>query len=895
MTADEQSGAVLATKLGYAQRRARVAARSRLLDRLTTVVPHHALTLIAAPAGFGKTTLVGSWALACGLRYAWLSLDDDDNDDFRFLHYLHVALYQAAPEIGKHPLDRLHAARFALNEATIRALLTDLLNELVRLSERLVLILDDYDAIISARVHSSLSFLLDRLPENVNVIMTCRSVPPLQIARLRARAQLAELTSADLRFTAEEAARFYNQVMGLNLPADSISAVEARTEGWIAGMQLVALSTRVDCDPVEFAQGVNGMHRHIVDYLAEEVVSRLSDEVYQFLLQTSILTQLTAPLCTAVTGNVNSQSMLERLEQANLFTFALDDQRRWYRYHRLMVDFLRHRLSKEYGDQARQLHLRAANWFKINGMPEQAIEHLLDAADYSHAALLLEHETQRHFDRYSFGRLLKWLDRLPDAVLKEHPALALMQAAAILLSGQTSRFEMVEARVQEAQQALAGAGQMSDVLSALLALLRGDSARSIRLGHEQLNRDSTEQRELRGLLALQLGEAYRLRGDPATTIRAFEQALAINRDQDRPFETMIAAYQLANARRLVGQLRAAFEDYQTARRIFETQPVDKREGWSSLAVLTYCGMAVIYAEWYDLDAAHHFAQKARELADSLGDPLPLLVSLMAQGDVQLAARDYAAADQTLGRLTVLVDARAVSTQVTANIAACRAYVWLALGQPDRARAWARDTGLLLQTPADANRATEFLTLAWLLFQTDMRDNALEVVDGVIAAAEYRDRPGDLLDALLLRALIQQAQGDVEAAITGVQRALHLAQTEGWLARFVAAGADLISLLRHALKREPEHGLARRVLETLLQQFPPTGSVPLNQALPDPLSERELTIMRLISAGLSNPEIATQLVVSTETVKWHVKNVFRKLSVDNRAQAVARARSLGLSD
>jgi LuxR family maltose regulon positive regulatory protein len=250
VTADEQFGAILSTKLGYAQRRARVAARPRLLNRLSEVVPHHALTLIAAPAGFGKTTLVGNWALASTFRTAWLALDEDDNDDFRFLHYLLVALYHAAPEIGKPTFNRLHAERFTLNEATIRAVLTDLLNDLARVSERLVLIMDDYDAIISARIHSSLSFLLDRLPENVTVILTCRSVPPLQLARLRARAQLAELTSADLRFTVEEAALFYNQVMALSLPPDSVAAVEARTEGWIAGMQLVALSANVNYDPV---------------------------------------------------------------------------------------------------------------------------------------------------------------------------------------------------------------------------------------------------------------------------------------------------------------------------------------------------------------------------------------------------------------------------------------------------------------------------------------------------------------------------------------------------------------------------------------------------------------------------------------------------------------------
>jgi LuxR family maltose regulon positive regulatory protein len=902
--------ALLQTKTFVPRRRRGVVPRSRLSERLNRGAHESGLILVSAPAGFGKTTLLAEWLaveLADRPSVAWLSLDASDNDPVRFWRYVIAALQTVTPELGAGALWLVESSQTSLD-----AVIGTLLNDLSAMPDDVVLVLDDYHLVDALTVHEGMTFLLEHLPPQLHLVIATRADPPLPLARLRAGGTLLEIRAADLRFTPEEATAYLNGVMSLSLTAADVAALEARTEGWIAALQLAAISMQGRADLTSFIAGFAGDDRYIVDYLIEEVLRRQPEGVRSFLLQTAILDRLTGALCDAVTGGSGGKAMLEALDRGNLFLVPLDDQRQWYRYHHLFGDVLRARLLDEQPDEVGNLHRRASAWHEQNGDPSEAIRHALAARDYERAADLVELAVPDLRQMRQEATVLGWLQALPDEVVKRRPVLSVHYAGTLLLDGQ---LEGVEARLLDAERWMDAAAdegrEQPDVSTAGMvvvdylefralpsgiatyraasALIRGDVAGTLnyaRLGLELAPQDDhLRHGSAAGLLAL----AYWRNGDLVAAHRWYAECMASLLKAGYVADSLGVTISLADIRIEQGRLRDAMRIYEQALQRATAHGGPVVRGTADMHV----GVSDLLRERNDLAGAMHHLSRATELGDYSGLEQNRYRSRVAM------ARLFEANGDLDGALELLAEAeRQFLSGLLPNvrpIAALRARLWIRQGNLLDAEAWARERGLSADDDLSYMREFEHITLARLMLARSVQKDgdasgpsAAEFLERLLRAAEEGQLIHSVIEILVLRALARQAHGDIPAALLPLEQALSLAEPEGYVRLFVDEGPRMRALLEAAAKRR----IAPKYLPGLLGAFG-KGVEPmfLNRGLIEPLSERELDVLRLLGSDLDGPAIANQLSVSLNTLRTHTKNIFAKLGVNSRRAAVSRAAEL----
>ena len=908
---------LLTTKLYIPQTHPNLVPRPRLSERLKEGMGRK-LTLISAPAGFGKTTLLSEWRMLHLSRewpLAWVSLDEGDNDPVRFLSYFVAALQMIAEGIGESALASLRSPQ----PRPIETILTVLVNEVAAIPEEFALVLDDYHVIEAEPVHNAVTFLLAHLPPQIHLVIVSRTDPPLPLARLRARGQMTELRAADLRFTCEEAAAFLNDVMGLDLSAKEIAALEEHTEGWIAGLQLAALSIQGLEDISGFIAAFAGSNRYILDYLTQEVVERQPAQIQAFLLETSILSRLTAGLCDEVVGRGDSQAMLEKLEQANIFVIPLDDKRLWYRYHHLFADMLRYHLHRRQPDRVAELYRRAARWYENHGFADEAIRHALAAGDNETAARLVEQNTETAVMRSEGATLRQWLDALPEELVRNRPKLSVAYAIASLFGG---RLGAVEPFLRDAERALSGSpdiskaslseketkGWLADIPGCIaiirgdLARMQGDMSRAAELSQQALARLPKDSLYLRSKAAWNLGITSWMSGNLSAADKAFLEITANDRATGNAYLPLLAVYGLGRLRMIQGRLHEAAKAYRRALRLGTTE-----EGKPPLPVAAwaYLGMGELLREWNDLDAATRHLLEGLELGKRVGEAGPLATGYTVLARVKQAQGDASGAFDAIEKAREVAPGPNVH-HIFHPLAPHWARVWLAQGDLVAAARWLQERGLSVDDELSYLREVEHIVLARLLIAQDKSGGARRLLERLLSAAQAGGRIGSVIEILMLKALALQLEGDAVRAVSTLARALSIAESEGYISIFVDEGAPIAALLSKVLEAQKKVHLAMspsvspeyvtKLLAALGVRAAPLGEGSLRRIvgpLLKPLSERELEVLRLIALGLSNREIARELFITPGTAKRHGHNIYRKLEVRSRTQAVARARALNL--
>ena len=905
--------ALLTTKLHLPRSRGGFLARPRLLERLTEGTASE-LTLVCAPAGFGKTALLADWAHRSQQPAAWLSLDEGDNDPGRFWRYAATALDQVRAGIGQQ-LDVL----LDPPPRSFEAVVTALVNQLATQPDQVVLVLDDYHLIEAKPVHESVGLLLGHLPPQLRLVLASRADPPLPLARLRARGQLAELRERDLRFTTDEAAAVLHAGLGTDLPDAAVAALTARTEGWAAGLQLAALSLRGHADPAAFVAGFTGSHRYVLDYLTQEVLARQPAELVRFLLETSVLARLSGPLCDAVTGRADSQQLLERIERANLFLVPLDEERRWWRYHHLFADLLQARLQQEQPERPPQLHRAAAAWCQQHGLVDQAVHHAVAAGDAAWAARVVDRHAQALLERGEGATLHRWLAVLPPDVVGSQPRLCMAQVVTALVDG---RIDEAEALLAQAERAVnlteppepppartpSGLGNVAATLAWLraeLARRRGDADATIRFAKETLALADADDRFLGGFGRWNLAVGTLLQGraaDAETTLA--ELAAELRAAGQQRYFAVNTHYMLAQAHRAQGRLGAALHSCQQGLEL--AMPA----GAPALPVAGYAhiGLAELLRERGELDVALEHATHGVALCRQLGYGQSVGTGLATLAWVRQARGDQAGALAAIGEAEQAVPDPEVIVDLILPVAVQRARLLLAHGQLAEAARWARQRGLDAADAPGYARERGYLVLARVLLAQQEPDQALGLLARLHDLAAAQGRAGSVLEIRTLQALGLAASGDQQGALEALAEALTLGWQEGYVRVFVDEGAPMAALLRKLVVAAAKgHALAAApppapYLERLLAAFQQAGLPVLPRSRPGgaavaglvvPLSGRELEVLGLLAAGRSNQAIAEELVVTVETVKSHVGHILDKLGVANRTQAVARARELGL--
>jgi LuxR family maltose regulon positive regulatory protein len=910
----------LKTKLIIPPIRQELVSRPRLIERLNAGL-RHKLTLVSAPAGFGKTTLLSKWASDVQLPttadesgvsgdripVAWVSLDRDDNDPTRFWTYFVAALQTVYAGVGKTALAALQSRQ----PPPIEVPLTGLINEITTVPGPFALVLDDYHAITAQPIHDALTFLLDNLPPHMHLVLSSRADPPWPLARMRARREVTELRANDLRFTPTEVAAFLNDVKGLGLSARDIDTLDTRTEGWIAGLQLAALSMQGRGDVAAFIEAFSGSHSFILDYLMEEVLGRQPPAVQDFLLQTSILERMTGPLCDAITGQDGGQATLARLDQANLFLVSLDDERRWYRYHHLFADLLRSRLQQTRPDRVPVLHRRASEWYESAGLIEEAVAHALAGEDATWAASLVQRHAMQMIVRSQIVTLSWWIEALPDDLVRARPWLGVYRAWTQYWIGQR---EQAEESLQHAEQALQ---QMASVLPegdqrrqlpvpaeterrhivghiavirAYNALVNEEIPRIVEMAQKALEL-LPEGEYMRCMAALILGGAHWGRGDVVAAQRAFAEASAAARKCGYRFLAVSAACYAGIQQAKQARLHEASATYHQATELAAGHrgPESPPTGFPTVR------LGDLSREWNDLETASRELIKGVDLCAQWGQADILADGYIALARLQLAQRDVDAAANTLRKADALARKTKVDPWVLCWLDDCRLRLWLSTGDLAAAVRWAEASGLRADGELSYLHDLNHVNLARVLVAQGVRqpsgpylDQALGLLTRLLEAAETAGWLNEAIKILILQALAFQAREDEEQALAALARALSLAGPGGYVRVFVDEGTPIGGLLRQAVARGITVDYAGRLLAALegeVKAQPP--------ALVEPLTEREMEVLRLLTTHLSSTQIAEELVVSVNTVRSHIKRIYGKLDVHSREDAVRRVRELGL--
>ena len=883
---------VLATKLYTPSPRSNLVSRSRLIKRLNEGLQRRpGVTLISAPAGFGKTTLASEWVADCKESVAWLSLDEGDNDSARFLTYLIAALQTVGVNLGAGLLGALQSPQPPSSESV----LTTLLNEIITIPNNFLLVLDDYHVIDSKLVDQALTFLLEHQPVQMHLVIATREDPNLPLARFRASAQLTELRAMDLRFTISEATEFLNQVMGLKLSAENIAALERRTEGWIAGLQLAALSMQGQEDQSSFIKSFTGSHHFVMDYLLEEVLKQQSEHIQSFLLHTAILERMCGSLCDAVLMDTSAsgQETLEYFEHANLFIVPLDNERRWYRYHHLFADLLRQRLrqsvthSKGNAEElVNELHIRASQWYEDNGLDIEAFRHAAAANDVERAEHLIEGKgIPLHF-RGAVTDVVNWLESLPISVMNARPSLWWRHAALLLVIGQTTG---VEEKLNAAEAALTANVKEVDAddqtrywigriagARAVLALTRYQSETMIAQSRRALEYLPPDKPNLRDTPFWTLGVAYLYQRDLVAAREAFLESISLSMSAGDIFTFILATIGLGNVQEADNELHQAAETYQRVLQLAGDQPLQ-------IIYEAHLGLAHIFYEWNDLDTSRKHGEQSLQLARQYDRVIDRFIVCevflsrlkIAAGDLDGAAALLAQADQTARQKNFVYR--------LPEIAAAQVPILLHQGKVEAAAQLASAYEL------PVSRARVHLAQG-------NASSALSLLEPLRQQMEAKRWPDELLKVIVLQAIALRADGKRDESLQVLGEALALAEPGGFIRIFLDEGTSMEGLLSEVSTQGIMPDYVSKLLsafEAEKQRGKDSSQHSTTQPLIEPLSQRELEVLHLIAQGLSNDEIGKQLYLALDTVKGHNRRIYDKLQVQRRTEAVARARELGL--
>jgi len=924
---------LLATKLHVPRPQPGFVPRRRLMEALGEGLARGRV-LVCAPAGFGKTALLADWARGVGGPVAWLSLDAGDSDPARFWRYVVAAVDRARPGLA----GRMGALLGPPPPRSFEGLVTALVNELAADPgpDEVLLVLDDYHLVDSGPVHESVAFLLENLPPGLRLAMSSRADPPLPLARLRARGQLAELRAADLRFTGQEAADLLGEAAGPGLPAAAVAALVARTEGWAAGLQLAALSLRGQADASGFVAAFGGSHRFVLDYLADEVLDGQPGPVRAFLLETSVLERLSGPLCDAVTGRPGGQVMLAGIERAGLFVVPLDEVRGWWRYHHLFADLLRARLQAEQPGRMPALHRAAAAWCEEHDLADDAVRHALAAGDDTWAARLVERHVETLLGRSEGVTLRRWLSALPPEAVRGRPRLCLAQAYG---AAQGFQLEALEALLDDAERAFAVSGDepyedpagrpvsvLANVpaglafLRATLARLRGDAALAADYNRQALAQLGADDWLMRCFVAWSQAGADWLSGRLGPAERGLAEVLAerraageaVRRAGGEPAEVLraveggadfFAGFLAQRVRRDLGEVQRAQGNLDAAAATYRRALEAGESSQTALTGLAHVGLAQVLYERNELDAALDHATRGVTLCQQLAFTPALAAGLAVVARIRQAQGDAAGALEAMGE----AGQAGLSPQVAAllnPVPAQRARLLLAQGDVRAAAQWTTAAGLSPDDEPDYPREPAYLVLARVLLAQNDPGPAPALLQRLLDAAVSQGRTGSVIEIQALRALALAACGDRTGALGALTDAVTLGRRHGYVRVLADEGAPMRALLAQLpVARPGQQNVADRIdpgyLAALLRACGQAGAVPqrIRAAAPpglaEPLTDRELDVLRLLAAGKSNQRIAHDLVVALDTVKKHVTHVLGKLGAANRTEAAARARQLGL--
>jgi LuxR family maltose regulon positive regulatory protein len=888
-----QQNSLLQTKLYIPSVRPGLITRPRLIARLNAGL-NRKLALISAPAGFGKTTLLSEWVTQFQSRAAWLSIDREDSDEARFWTYLVVALQAVQADLGQDALRLLQASQ----RPATNTILTALLNQMAALPQETILVLDDYHQISDPSIHKGLTFLLEHLPPQMHLAISTRADPPFPIHRLRARSQVTELRSDDLRFTADEAAAFLNATMGLNLAKEDVQALEARTDGWIVGLQLAALSLQGRADAHEFIIAFSGGHHYVLEYLTHEVVHREPEPVQRFLMQTSILNRLCGSLCDAVTGGDDGEAMLAYLRQRNLFILPQDDEYRWYRYHHLFADLLGNLLRKAWPPESiRELHLRACDWYERNGWTAEAVNHALAAKDFQRTAQLIEHNSLTMVSRGELSTLLRWIEALPEDVALSRPWLCIHQAWPLTLADRAEAAEpllyQIERQVRledlspEGQEILGHVAAMR----AMAAMMRGDMPQAIELAHRAGELLPPDNVIPRNTTLYTLASAYYAQGELGKAGQTQAEVLELGRAADNAWMVVRTLCDLADLEMIQGQLQRAADLCHEALQEAEERGA-RQFGIGGYALVQ---LGEIFYKRNDLIAAHDHALEGANLMQGWERPYEIVRGYTTLATILQAQDDADGARQAMQRAEAIRSQHPSYPKLSSLVYSCRIRLCLAEEGPDEAARLAK--GMQLgQTGALIFREQEQMILARVLVAQQSWNEALPLLARLAREAEAGGRFGRLIEILALQVVAQQAQRDTAGAMTALKKALAMGEPQGHLRVFVEQGAPMAALLQQAAA----HGIAPDYVSSLLAAFEVSEaesvsapSPPSSPPLVEPLTPRELEVLQLLGEGCSNQDIAEALVITLNTVKKYTGNIYGKLDVHSRTQAVVRAQELGL--
>jgi LuxR family maltose regulon positive regulatory protein len=865
--------------------------RAHLANTLERQISRYKLVLVSAPAGYGKTTCLVQWAHASDFPIAWLSLDEEDNDLERFFHYLLAAWETVQPEIAASQLGILLSATISDHEAVLAAFI----NAAHEIREHIVFVLDDYHLIEDLAIHQAMTFLLDHLPATCHFVLAGRGEPPLPLVRYRARQTVLVVSTEDLRFSPEETDLFLNERMELALTQDALASLQASLEGWVAGLQLVALTLKRGLTEMDQVV-INGRHRFIADYLSQEIMGQLPEETQQFLLQTSILDRLCGSLCQAVTGKENAANILAELERDNLFLMPLDDRREWFRYHHLFTDFLCEELRKRQPQMAAMLHPRAGRWYLAHNQPEYAFKHALAGEDVKLVLQVLERYVQPMLMGGQFNHLRQWLDSLPEAWHSQYPIIDLFQTGFLLFTGQLEASVRCVTAVEQQLQT----GNPEEIRPQLarvkavrcsIACFQDDLGRAQAFADEAFQDLSGEDTFFRAIIYGSLGDTYRRHQRWQEAKDCYLEMLDFTDNPGFRLPSVHTFGALADLYLRQGHLREAASYWRKAQTI-----IHERENWGRFPLpligWVYIRLAELLYEWNELDEAQKHLSSGLERAELGGDVRAMLAGYVIAGRLKLTQGDVETAGQYLEQARPFTE-ESHFEHWNGRFQRLQVELWLAQGGVRTAVVWAEQQ---LQENTQPTNATIQLTIACVLIAKSDQDaiqQALTLLRQLIPDAAEEGRIGIQIEALALQAVAYGRRGDTSSALTHLEQALRLAEPEGYLRTFADLGLPLARLLQEAQTRNVMPDYVAALLAAFNGDI---STATLTQpSLPEPLTEREEEVLVLLAAGLTNPEIAEELVISAGTVKKHASHIYGKLGVSSRTEAAARARKLGLFD
>jgi LuxR family maltose regulon positive regulatory protein len=916
---------VLQTKLNIPLLRPSLIERRQLIDKLseglfvegtqdTSRLFNRKLTLVSAPAGFGKTTLVSSWIQRLDAPAAWLSLDEGDNEPNRFIYYVMAALRQVCGELADSALLLLQSPQPPPTET----LLSLLINDLADMACQAILVLDDYHVIRELEVHKALTFLLDNQPPQLHLVIVSREDPAIPLHRLRGSGQLLGIYERELRFSPAEAAEFFDKTMGLNLTTGEVDALERRTEGWVAGLQLAALSMQDLPETRDFVASFAGDDRYISDYLIGEVFERQPALVQEFLLKTAILERFSPALCDVLLGvevpgqrigdpgqMTSSKAIIEHLDQSNLFIVSLDNKREWYRYHHLFADFLRLRLREQPASEIVELHRRVAAWYARHGFTEEAIQHHLAVGDFAQAADLIERVGLRLIVQGQIRKMLDWLTRLPDDFLSTRPLLCVCQAWIFNITGQAAASEPLLKRAEETlkttePEQVRHIQGLIDTLRAYKARRQGNLTRSIQLLRQASDELSPNNLLVRSTVNLNLGFNYLITGQLAQADQALQLARADSQAAEAVYVTLITMALQANSYVAQGKLRRATALYEEA---ITYGLAHNRDQPFPPAGYAYAGFGQVMYEQNEVEKAEQLLTQAVQLGESMADWSMVRRGLLPLAWLWQMRGDPAEARRLLKQAQEVVQ-QAESDRVEAQIEAQWARLQLKQAASDRsalatAATWAKKYRERQPNTSSYQEAPAQMILAEIELAQEQVDQAILRLNRSAESATAGGQNDNLIKIKTLQTIAYDAKGDHSKALEKLGEALALGEQEGYVRTFVDHGLPLRRLIQEATNS----GMASDYINQLLSAFPETAQVEIPSARPDrplgdglpvePLTERELSMLRLMAAGLSNREIAGELFLSVNTIKVYASRIYGKLGAHRRGEAVARAQELGL--